>query len=56
MPKSTNDDLVRRARELRVTLIEKHAKLAAAKIVKLKSPKETDIAAVIADEFKSSPV
>jgi hypothetical protein len=45
-----------RARELRVTLIEKHAKIAATKIAKLKTPKESEIAILIAEEFKSSPV
>lgn len=54
MPKPTNDDLVKRHAQLRNTLIEKHASLAADKIVKSKKATAQEIARIIADEFKSS--
>ena len=57
MPKPTsNDELVKRHSELRNTLIQKHAALAAQKIVKLKKLSAEEVTRVIAEEFKSSPI
>jgi hypothetical protein len=60
MPKSSNDALVQRHKELRATLINKHSKLAAEGIVRLmgakKKPTVEQIAETIAAEFLASPV
>lgn len=60
MPKPSNDALVQRHRELRRTLITKHSKLAAERIVRLweskKKPTVEQIAEAIATEFLESPV
>lgn len=60
MPNPTNDALVQRHRELRRTLITKHSKLAAERIVSLweskKKPTVEQIAEAIAAEFLESPV
>jgi hypothetical protein len=61
MPKPTsNDALVQRHKQLRATLIEKHSRLAAERIVKLmdakKKPSTEQIAEAIAAEFLGSPV
>ncbi len=60
MAKSTNDALVQRRKELRATLIQKHSRLAAERIVRLTDAKKRltveQIAEVIAAEFLQSPV
>ena len=60
MAKSSNDPLVQRHKELRATLINKHSRLAAERIVRLtdakKKPSVEEIAEAIAAEFLSSPV
>jgi hypothetical protein len=54
MPKPNNDQIVQRHKELRNTLMQKHARLAAEKIVKLKQLSIDEIAKLIADEFLMS--
>ena len=56
MPKPTNDQIVQRHQELRNTLLQKHARMAAEKIVKLKKLSVDEVAKLIADEFLASPV
>ena len=61
MPKPTsNDELVQRHKQLRATLINKHSRLAAERVVRLtdakKKPSVEEIAEVIAAEFLASPV
>jgi hypothetical protein len=56
MPNRTNDDLVKRHAELRETLIKNNAKRAAEKIVKLKKLSIEEVAQIIADEFRASPI
>ena len=60
MPNSTNDALVQRHKELRRTLITKHSKLAAERIVRIldskKKPTVEQLAEAIATEFLESPV
>jgi len=60
MAKSTNDALVQRHKELRATLINKHSRLAAERIMRLweskKKPTVEQIADAIAEEFLASPV
>ena len=68
MPKPSNDSLVQRHRQLRATLINKHARIAAEGIVSLLAakrgqagtkagqPSVEEIATVIAGEFLASPV
>ena len=56
MPNPTNDQIVQRHKELRNTLIQKHARVAAEKILKLKKPSVEEVAKLIADEFLASPV
>lgn len=60
MAKPSNDALVQRHRELRTTLIGKHSRLAAERIVRLteakKKPTVEQIAEAIAAEFLASPV
>lgn len=56
MPKPTNDELVKRHKQLRDTLIASCAKSAAQKISKLKNPSVEEIATVIANEFKASAI
>jgi flagellar basal body-associated protein FliL len=56
MPKPTNDELVKRHKQLRDTLIASCAKSAAEKISKLKKPSVEEIATVIANEFKASAI
>jgi hypothetical protein len=47
MPKPTNDEIVKRHKQLRDTLIASCAKSAAEKILKLKKPSVEEIATVI---------
>lgn len=55
MPKSTsNDALVQRHKQLRQTLIDKHAMQAAQKIVKLKKQTVEEVTKIIAEEFQAS--
>jgi flagellar basal body-associated protein FliL len=56
MAKPTNDELVKRHKQLRDTLIATCSKSAAEKIVKLKKPSVEEIATVIANEFKASAI
>ena len=60
MPKPSNDALVPRHAELRTTIINKHSKLAAERVVRLweskKNPTVEEIAGVIATEFQASSV
>jgi hypothetical protein len=57
MPKSrTNDDLVQRHKQLRETLIAACSKSAAEKIIALKKESVSEIAAIIASEFKNSAI
>jgi hypothetical protein len=60
MAKSSNDALVQRHKELRTTLINKHSRLAAERIVRLmdakKKPTVEQISETIAAEFLASPV
>lgn len=56
MPKSTNDAIVQRHAELRQTLIDKHSRIAADKIMKLRKPTVEQVSEIIAEQFKASPV
>lgn len=51
MPNPTNDQIVQRHKELRNTLMQKHARLAAEKIVKLKKLPVGEVAKLIADGY-----
>ncbi len=56
MPKPTNDELVKRHKQLRETVIATCSKSAADKIIVLKKPTANEIAAIIANEFKNSTI
>ena len=56
MPKPTNDEIVKRHKQLRDTLIAACSQSAAEKIAKLKKPSVAEIATVIANEFKVSAI
>jgi len=51
---TSNDDIVQRHAEIRQTLIDKHARLAAEKILRIKKLSIEAVATVIADEFTAS--
>jgi hypothetical protein len=56
MPKPTNDEFVKRHKQLGENVIATCSKSAADKITLLKKPTVNEIAAIIANEFKNSTI
>ena len=56
MAKPTNDEIVKRHKQLRDTLITACSPSAAEKIAKFKKPSVAEIATVIANDFKVSAI